>query len=419
MTSMITAGSAARRAGPRALTVGVEEEFLLVDPVTGRNLPVGDQVRDALPAEVRANSRSEFRPSMIELVTGVCTDVEDVRGQLVAARFATAGVARSADARLVAIGATPVAEADRGIPAVPRFQAITDRFGPVARDPAVCGQHVHVGVDDRDLAVRVCDWLRPWLPVIHALTGNSPLFEGADTGYASWRSAQLLRWPGMGPTPHFGSAREYDRTVADLIATGAALDQGMIFWYARLSPTYPTVEVRVGDACTDVDDAVLVTALIRAAVATAIAEIESGTPAIPLPRQEEQQQEEEQRPDEQQPGELRQPGEQHQPGELRRPGDLRDSVVAAAHWRAARDGCSGDLADLRTARLRPAWQLIGDLFTTVEPALRASGDLDLVTAGLDRVRRTGDGATRQRAILASTGDIRAVLATLAAWTCAA
>ncbi|MEU4689213.1 glutamate--cysteine ligase [Actinoplanes sp. NPDC023714] len=394
MPSTITTGSTtSRRVRPSALTVGVEEEFLLVDPATGRNLAVADQVRDALPAEVRASSRTEFRPSMIEMVTGVCTELDDVRKQLLTSRCAAAEAARSQGAHLVAIGATPVEEVDRSAAPLPRFQAITERFGPIARDPAVCGQHVHVGVDDRDLAVRVCDWLRPWLPVIQSLTGNSPLFEGADTGYASWRSAQLTRWPGMGPTPHFGSAAEYDRTVADLIATGAALDQGMIFWYARLSPTYPTIEVRVGDSCTDVDDAVLVTALIRAAVGTAIAEIESGVSVVPA-----------------------QAGSSD--GHDRGPGVLRDSVVAAAHWRAARFGCGGDLVDLRTGRLRPAWQLIADLLTVLEPALRESGDLDRVAAGLGRVRRDGDGATRQRRLLETTGDIRAVLATLAAWTCA-
>jgi hypothetical protein len=94
------------------------------------------------------------------------------------------------------------------------------------------GLHVHVGVPDRELAVQVCNHLQAWLPVIRALTGNSPLFQGTDTGHASWRCLQLLHCPGVGPTPWFADA---DRTVADLITAGVMLDEAMVYWYARLS----------------------------------------------------------------------------------------------------------------------------------------------------------------------------------------
>lgn len=358
------------------LTIGVEEEFLLVDPVTGRNLPVGDQVRAALPSGVRANSRPEVRRSMLELVTGVCTDLGDVRRQLTTERRAAARAAAAAGARLVAIGATPVAEEDRAVTPTARYRRISERFGPIARDPAVCGQHVHVGVPDRETAVQVCNRLRLSLPVIQSLTGNSPLFEGADTGHASWRCVQLLRWPSEAPTPYFANAADYDATVAELITSGVLLDEGMVYWYARVSARYPTVEIRVADVCTDVDDAVLVTALIRAAVATAIDEVASGRPDA----------------------------------------NPRDCLVAAAHWRAAHDGLTGDLLDLRTGHLRPAWELVGELFEDLEPALSRMGDRELVVDGLDRMRAEGDGATRQRRLLHGTGDIRAVLTTLASWT---
>nr|GID40907.1 putative glutamate--cysteine ligase 2 [Actinoplanes campanulatus] len=358
------------------LTVGVEEEFLLLDPATGANLPVADQVMAALPESLHRRSRREMRRSMIELVTGVCTGMRDVRAQLSAQRRATADIAEAAGARLVAVAATPVAEPDVGVPCEQRYQHLAEKYGPVAHDPAACGLHVHVGVPDRELAVQVCNHLQVWLPVIRALTSNSPLFLGADTGHASWRSVQLLRWPSIGPTPYFASARDYGRTVADLISSEMVLDEASIYWYARLSPTYPTVEIRVGDVCADVDDTVLVTALVRAAVATAITDIRAGLPAS-------------------------------------RP---RDCVLDAANWRSARDGLSGDLIDLRLGRARPAWELVDEFFATVSPALLETGDLELVLDGLNRLRDIGDGATRQRAILHATGDIRTVLAALAAWT---
>jgi glutamate---cysteine ligase / carboxylate-amine ligase len=110
----------------------------------------------------------------------------------------------------------------------------------MAADPAVCGCHLHVGVPDRDLAVQVCNRLRRWLPVIQAPTANSPQHLGADTGYASWRCAQLHRWPGVGPTPQFDTAGDYDDTVAALIGSGAMIDHSMVYWYARPSAHYPT-----------------------------------------------------------------------------------------------------------------------------------------------------------------------------------
>ena len=377
MTSMLTQGrTATLPIVPSVLTVGVEEEFLLLDPATGANMPVAERVTAALPEPVRERSRREMRRSMLEMVTGVCTRLDDVRAQLSANREAAAGAAEAAGARLVAIGATPVAEPDRSVPPGSRYEELADRYGPVALDPAACGLHVHVGVPDRDLAVQVCNHLQVWLPVIRALTSNSPMFQGADTGHASWRSVQLLRWPGTGPTPCFASASDYDRTVTDLVGTGSILDDASVYWYARLSPTYPTVEIRVGDVCPDVDDTVLVTALVRAAVATAISDIEAGRPAS----------------------------------------RLRDCVLAGAHWRSARDGLSGDLIDLRLGRARPAWELVNEFFATVSPALLAAGDLETVLDGLTRLRANGDGATRQRAVHRATGDIRMMLNVLAAWT---
>ncbi|CCH19830.1 Protein of unknown function [Micromonospora lupini str. Lupac 08] len=129
------------------------------------------------------------------MVTPVCTDLAELRAHLVALRRAAADAAQNAGARLVAVGATPVRESHRTVPDEPRYHAMSRRFGPVAHDPAVCGCHVHVGLPDRELAVQVCNHLRPWLPIVQALTANSPLHDGADTGHASWRSLQLQRWP--------------------------------------------------------------------------------------------------------------------------------------------------------------------------------------------------------------------------------
>jgi carboxylate-amine ligase len=357
-------------------TVGVEEEFLLLDPATGENVPVADRVYAALPAGLREQSRVEFRPSMVEMVTGVCTGLDEVRRQLRELRAAAAAAAKGAGARLVAIGATPVAEPHRTPTDNPRFHRITRHYGPIARDPSVCGCHVHVGVPDRELAVQVCNHLRGWLPVVQALMVNSPLYEGADTGFASWRSVQLERWPCVGPWPRVASAAAYDRTTAALVASGTLLDDSMALWYVKPSAGYPTVEIRMGDVCPAVDDAVLVAGLVRALVATACTDVAAGRRAPALPAE----------------------------------------LLRAAHWNAARTGLDGTLLDPSGRRSRPAWDVLDDLVATVRPALRRHRDAEVVADGLDRIRREGTGAVRQRRVLAATGDVPAVLEHLAELT---
>ncbi|WP_433828521.1 carboxylate-amine ligase [Actinoplanes sp. CA-015351] len=365
--------SAARSLDPSRLTVGVEEEFLLLDPDSMANVPAAEAVRKALPAEAWEQSRQEFRHSMIEMVTPVCASLDEVGQQLRQLRRAAAHAADTNGARLVAVGATPIAEPCRTITDNPRFRAILDHYGPIVDDPAVCGCHVHVGVPDRELAVQVCNHLRPWLPMVQALTVNSPFHAGRDTGHASWRAMQLDRWPALGPTPWFASAEHFDRTVEVLVASGVMLDDSLILWHARPSATYPTVEVRVADVCPTVDDTVLLTGLVRALVATAIDDVAGGRAAPPIP----------------------------------------DGVLRAAHWNAAHQGIDGTLLDPRRGQARPAWELVDELVATVTAALSRNGDLPLVEARLARLRRNGTGANRQRRQYERTGDLHAVLADLA------
>jgi carboxylate-amine ligase len=357
-------------------TLGVEEEFLLLDPDTGVNAAVAEQVVAGLPDALRDRSRLELRRSMVEMVTPVCTELADLATHLARNRRVAAEAARAAGARLVAVSATPVGDPQSAVPPKPRYQEMVQRYGPIALDPALCGCHVHVGVPDRETAVQVCNRIRVWLPIIQALTANSPFYAGADTGHASWRSVQLTRWPGVGPTPYFDTAADYDATVAELVASGVMIDDAMVYWYARPSARYPTVEIRVGDVCLTTGDTVLVAALVRALVATMIDEVRAGAP---MPR-------------------------------------MRDCVLSAAHWHAAHDGLDDTLMDPRGGGLRPAWDIVDDLLTMVSPALVRHRDVDVVLAGLARLRSDGTGAARQRRIHRRTGEITAVLAEAATLT---
>ncbi|WP_328468147.1 glutamate--cysteine ligase [Actinoplanes sp. NBC_00393] len=355
------------------LTVGVEEEFLLLDPVTGENVPAGPAVLGALPAHLREHSRAEFRHSMIEMVTPVCTTLAEVGEHLGRHRRAAAEAAEEAGCRLVAAGATPVGEPRLTVSDNPRYRAIAAHYGPIVADPAVCGCHIHVGVPDRETAIQVGNHLRVWLPVVQALSVNSPFAAGADTGHASWRSMQLERWPTLGPPPRFAGKEDFDQMVGLLVGSGAMLDESLVLWHCRPSSTYPTVEVRVTDVCLTAEDTVLLTGLVRALVATALADLAAGLPAPDVP----------------------------------------GTVLRAASWNAAHSGLDGTLLDPVALRPRPAWELVGNLLTAVTPALAQQGDLDAVETALDRLRAEGTGARRQRELFARTGSLPGVLTELA------
>jgi carboxylate-amine ligase len=209
--------------------------------------------------------------------------------------------------------------------------------------------------------------------VLQAATANSPFFAGADTGYASWRSVMWERWPTVGPTPYLESHAHYEQLLEDLIASGAMLDKGMLYWYARLSAHLPTIEIRIGDVCPTLDDTILVAALSRARVATVWHDVHAGRPA---PR-------------------------------------IEPALLSAAHWRAAHDGLEGLAFDVATRRPRPAWHLMRQLFDLVRPELDRHGDLERVTVLLGRLRSHGTGAARQRAVYARRGDIADVVDWLA------
>lgn len=357
------------------LTVGVEEEFLLVDAATATAAARADEVEAAVDDQVRSQLRREFHASQLELATTVHTDLSELRAEIGDLRQQVSTAAATLGCQLLAVGTAVVEGPPPPVTDDPRYARMAERFGAIADTPGLCGCHVHVGVPDRELAVQVCNHLRPWLPVLQAMTTNSPFSDGRETGHASWRSVLWARWPSTGPTPYFRDLAGYRDTVERMIATGVMLDEGMIYWYARPSATFPTVEVRVGDVCPTPADASLVAALIRALVATVTADVCAGRPAPDVP----------------------------------------EGLLAAAHWRAAHDGLEGHGVDAVTGAVRPAGELLDGLVDRVSPALAAHGDTAVVDGLLGLLRERGSGAARQRKAR-QAGGLRAVLSLLAEQT---
>ncbi|WP_033439819.1 carboxylate-amine ligase [Saccharothrix sp. NRRL B-16314] len=333
------------------MTVGVEEEFLLVDPSTRRPVArAGDVLARVRGLPPGAQVHRELSCAQVEFASGVCADLDELRDQLVTGRRVLADAAHAEGLKLIPSGAPVLADPDPRLSPGERFERIDAMYRGQVDDYQCCGCHVHVGVPDRETAVRVVNHLRPWLPTLVALGANSPFDRGRDTGYASWRLIDQAGFPGSGVPPFFRTAADHDVRVGELVACGALVDATMTFWLARPSPRYPTVEVRAADTAATVDDAVLQAGLTRALVDTALA---GG--AAPEPD---------------------------------------DQVLAAAVWSAARYGSTGPGVDPLAARQVPAVELVEALLEHVSDAL--GDDREPIRELLRGVLENGTGAQRQR-----------------------
>ncbi len=351
-----------------ARSVGVEEEFLLVRGRRPELSAQGEQVVGrADETDSPGQFAHEFKSAQTELGSPPRHRLSELQAELQRLRSQLASAARSEGTRLIASASSPLADRPSTTDDE-RYRRMNEQFGLLAREQLTCGMHVHVSIDSPAEGVAVIDRIRPWLAVLIALSSNSPLFGRRDTGYASYRTVLWGQWPTAGPTGPFGDEASYRSLVRELVGIGAARDEGMIYFDARLSGRYPTVEVRVCDVCPRVQDAVVIAALCRALVETAARQAGNN---VSTPRPE---------------------------------------LLRGAAWRAARFGMSGELADLsgREPVLRPPWDAVDALLDHVGAALDRFGDRGAVTEGLHRIRERGTGAQLQRAAFAE-GGVRAAL----------
>lgn len=351
---------------PALPTFGVEEEFLLLDAGTGMPRDCADDMVAALPG---LRAEYEYFLSQLETATPVCREASEAFGSL--HEFRRAAVAAAEPLGLVIAGT--------GMPAIggekpgqisdsPRYREIHATMRGMVHRYYSTGTHVHVGVPSRDTGIEVMARIARWSPVLLALSANSPLWLGSDTGYASWRYLQMQRWPSSGYPPQFADATQYDAVLDSLVRAGALGDRGLVNWSIRLSEKYPTVELRTADAQLTSAEAVNFGLIVRALVHTALREISEGMPAAPS------------QPD----------------------------VLRGAHWLAARDGLSASLVHPEQGEPVPAHDVVRDLITHIAPSLEESGDIEHVAAFVrDRARRGGGAALQRKAW--ATGGIGSLL----------
>ena len=341
--------------------IGVEEELLLVS-ATGEPLPRNKKVVDELGDQ---DITLELTRAQVETNSPVCTTAGELHQALSDMRSALAVAAADEGGRLLATAVPLYGQPSQLVTKKPRYQEMEARYGQLAREQAVCGCHVHVDVPDKHAAIRVSNHLRRWLPALLALTANSPIYLGQDTGFASWRWIMWSRWPSAGAPPYLESVEHYEALVAMYLAAGSLMDEQMVYWDARPSSHLPTIEVRVSDVPLTVEETVLLAKLARALVMTALDDGGLGP-------------------------------------------ELEPQILSAAYWLAARDGLTADGLDVLTGEKQPMRQVIEDLRAHVEPALRELHALTMVDDGIERAFREGNGAMKQQKVFREGDDLIAL-----------
>lgn len=355
----------------KPLTVGVEEEYLLVDAETAALVP---RSADAVVAasEILGDSvTQELNLCQIEVGTAVCTTLENLGDDLGRLRRQLAAACRPLGLAPLATGTHPLSpwQAQGVNRSVERYASMEDRYQIVARQQVICGCHVHVGIDDPAVRVQVMNRARPWLPLLLALSANSPYWQGADTGYASYRTQVWQRWPMAGMPPTLDGPAAYDDLVAGLVRSGAIEDATHLYWYVRPSARYPTLEFRICDICLEPAQAVTLAGLLRALVWTCTHEDPGATEAA-------------------------------------MDGSLvgADYRLRAAVWQAARYGLEGRLMEPGTGLSAPAAEVIRAATARLGPGLDAHGDREIVTEGVESILEGGNGARWQRRVAADRGQ---------------
>jgi carboxylate-amine ligase len=355
--------------------LGAEEEFHVVDLDTRRSAPEVEALLERLDG---AEFAPELQRSLVETNTPVCAGLDELRHHLRRLRRALEAAAEPLGLGVVAAGTVPLADRS-AISAGARYQQMEHEYQLLVSEQHICGAQIHVDVPDRDVAVQVARRVAPYLPTLLAISASSPYWQGRDSGYSSYRSMVWSRWPTAGPPGHVETAADYDALVADLISSGTISDPGMVYFDVRPSAHLPTVELRVCDACPEVDDVVLIAGLFRALVGRARADLDAGLP-LPVSRHE---------------------------------------LLRAATWRAARSGLEGDLVELgasgRPTLVSPPI-LVGELVDRLRPQLEELGDWEQVLELAQATMARGSAAARQRRAFGRRGEFTDVVDALLAHT---
>jgi len=363
-------------------TLGVEEEYMLLDPGTFDLVQHIDTVLAAMAGhELETRVNPELMQSTLEIATPVCRSASDVDAELRKLRSYVTSVAHEKGLRVGSAGTHPFSLFERQrITARDRYRNLVDQLQYVARRELIFGMHVHVAVDEPEKAIQVVNGLLPHLSSLLALSASSPFWRGEPTGLSSSRQMVFAAFPRSGPPPRFDDYAEYAEVVGQLEKTGCIADYTHIWWDVRLHPRLGTVEIRICDAVTRVEDAVALTAFCQAVVKHLCDLYESGK-EIP---------------------------------------SYHRMLTTENKWLAARYGLEAPVMDLATGRRNrvPVAQLIRRTLRDIEPHARKLGS-ERELQGIRDILARGNGSDRQLRVFNANRDIVEVVSEISAATEAA
>jgi len=357
-------------------TLGIEEEFAIIDPETRELKSHIEGILEDGKITLKEQIKPEMHQSVVELGTEICRDIADARKHVVQLRTELANLAGRAKLKIASAGTHPFSHwRDQLITEGERYKEIVRDMQLLARANLIFGLHVHVGIPDRETAIQVMNQARYFLPHIYALSVNSPFWVGHDTGLKGYRLKIFERFPRTGIPDAFESLSEYEDYCKLLIKTGCIDNAKKIWWDIRLHPFFDTLEVRVCDAQSRVEDTLAIAALIQAVIVKLHKLIRQNT-TFRL---------------------------------------YRRRLLDENRWRAARYGIEGKLIDFGKQSEVEARSLIHEIVDFVAPEVDELGSHREI-AHVDRILREGTGADRQLRKFAETGDIKSVVDQIVAET---
>lgn len=357
-------------ANDHVFTIGIEEEFQIVDPHTRDLRSQIQQLLEGGKMILKERAKSEMHQSMVELGSEICQDIGDARRQVVELRSELATVAAAEGLKIASAGTHPFAHwKDQLITSHERYATIVEDMQQIARANLIFGLHVHIGIPDRQEGIDLMNQARYFLPHLFALSVNSPFWLGENTGLKAYRQMIFQRFPRTGIPDAFESLSEYEDYLKLLIETGCVDNAKKIWWDIRLHPFFNTIEFRICDAQSRVDDTIALAALMQAIVMK-----------------------------------LRKLLRQNTTFRM-----YRRRLLDENRWRASRYGIDGKLIDFGHKRESETRSLIHEILEFIAPEVDELGS-HREMAHVERILNEGTGADRQLRVWEASGrDGRAVV----------
>ncbi|KPM50144.1 carboxylate-amine ligase [Jiulongibacter sediminis] len=350
-------------------TLGIEEEFQIIDPVTRQLKSHMSQLVDEGKVILQERIKQEMHQAVVETGTGICRNIHEAQEEVHFLRNKLIGLAAEKGLAVAAAGTHPFSDwVDQLITPHEHYDNLINEMRDVARGNLIFGLHVHVGINDRKDAMKIMNEVRYFLPHIHALSTNSPFWCGRNTGFKSYRSKVFDKFPRTGIPDRFSSIEEYDEYVAILMKTNCIDNPKKIWWDVRVHPHYPTIEYRICDIPMRAEETLCIAAICQALTAKLY--------------------------------KLRNEKPQYS--------SYRRLLVAENKWRAARDGTQARLIDFINETEKPYEKLVTELLDFIEDVVDEL-DCRKEVNYIHCILKNGTGADRQLRVFEEKNDLNTVV----------